>query len=134
MSGNDSSAGNMSFAMGAALAGAGLLVGLAGPKFVAKIMTKLKPGGTFSKVQFSLVLLLLLLLLLFTHIQQIVRTPTTAANPASGQLNEGKKPMRHTHNKHTTPLSLLFIQLFLRGVHTIDVSLCSYTYWGRGDK
>lgn len=52
MSGNDSSAGNMSFAMGAALAGAGLLVGLAGPKLVAKIMTKLKPGGKFSKVPF----------------------------------------------------------------------------------
>lgn len=60
MSGNDSSDGIMSFALGAALAGAGLLVGLAGPKLAAKIITKLKPGGKFSKVQFFLVLFTLL--------------------------------------------------------------------------
>lgn len=85
MSGNDSSAGNMSFAMGAALAGAGLLVGLAGPKFVAKIMTKLKPGGTFNKVRtvFCVTTTTIIVAIVYSH--------SAAAIPGCGLLNEGIK-------------------------------------------
>ncbi|CAM9246759.1 unnamed protein product [Ectocarpus sp. 13 AM-2016] len=42
------SAKTVSVAVGAGLAAAGLVVGLAGPKVVEKILLKLKPGGKFS--------------------------------------------------------------------------------------
>lgn len=44
------SAKTVSVAVGAGLAAAGLVVGLAGPKVVEKILLKLKPGGKFSGV------------------------------------------------------------------------------------
>ena len=51
MSGDQSTGTQL--AVGAACVAAGLAVGLAGPKVVATVMTKLKPGGQFSKVVLS---------------------------------------------------------------------------------
>lgn len=47
---SDSGSKNLSVAAGVGLAAAGLIVGLAGPKVVEKIVLKMKPGGKFSGV------------------------------------------------------------------------------------
>lgn len=43
----------MSVAAGVGLAAAGLIVGLAGPKVIEKVVLKMKPGGKFSGVSFK---------------------------------------------------------------------------------
>lgn len=47
---SDSGSKNLSVAAGVGLAAAGLIVGLAGPRVVEKVVLKLKPGGKFSGV------------------------------------------------------------------------------------
>lgn len=52
---SDSGSKTIPMAAGVGLAAAGLLVGLAGPKIVEKIILKMKPGGKFSGVSVSVV-------------------------------------------------------------------------------
>ena len=48
---SDSGPKNLSTAAGVGLAAAGLIIGLAGPRVLEKVVLKLKPGGKFSGVR-----------------------------------------------------------------------------------